>query len=101
MRRPSQYDRGDLVRVSGVFTDLADALIDPSALAFKLKDPAGAIATLVHGVDAALVRESLGHYHVDCDASASGLWSWRWEATGTGQAADEGQFYVKPSRVLP
>ena len=91
----NHYDKGDLVAVEAVFTDRNDALIDPTAVSFKIKDPNGNITTYVFGTDAELVRDSLGKYHVDVSPGIDGTWQYRYESTGTGQAAEEGQFQVK------
>jgi hypothetical protein len=97
----NRYDIGDLVRVSAAFSDVAGAAIDPTNVAFKFKDPAGAVTAYVYATDAALVRDSAGNYHVDVSVDSSGRWHYRWESTGAGQAAEEGQFIVDASGVLP
>ena len=91
------YDKGDLVRCSGAFTDGAGDAIDPVTVVFKYKDPGGNVTTLTYGTDAALKRSSVGNYYVDVDANASGSWYYRFESTGSGQAADEYGFDVPKS----
>ena len=96
----NQYEIGDVVRVSGVFTNqVRGAAIDPAVVTFLYKPYLLPTVTLTYGIDAAVVRDGTGNYHVDVDANASGPWTWRWASTGIGQAADEGQFYVKPTLV--
>lgn len=90
----NQYDNGDLVRVSVVFTDSSNANVDPTVVKVSVKTPAGVTTTYTYGTDAALVKDSAGHYHLDIDASASGTWHYRWFSTGTGQAAAESFFVV-------
>ncbi|MCI0420075.1 MAG: hypothetical protein L0312_12765 [Acidobacteria bacterium] len=92
------YDKGDIVRVSGAFTNDAGVAQDPTTVIFRFVNPAGTSTTYTFGVDGALVKDSIGNYHVDIDANAEGDWHYRWESTGTGQAADEGQFRVDDSR---
>lgn len=89
------YDKGDLVRAAAAFTTTAGAATDPSAVFAKYTTPAGTVTTLTYGVDAALVKDSTGNYHVDIDASSVGTWTYRFYSTGTGQAAAEGEFFVK------
>lgn len=83
------YDIGDLVRVSAVFTNSAGTAIDPTAVYVKYRTPAGVTTTLTYGVDVALVKDSVGHYHADISITAAGTWRYRWYSTGTGQASEE------------
>jgi hypothetical protein len=94
----NEYDKGDAVRCRATFKDSSDALINPTAVSFKYKDPSGNITTLVYGTDVALVKDSTGNYHVDVDADQSGIWYYRFSSTGTGQAADEETFTVRESQ---
>ncbi len=91
------YDLGDLVRVSGAFTDSAGAAQDPNAVLFSFTDPSGNTSTYTYGVDVELVKDDTGDYHVDVDCDECGVFWWRWYSTGSGQAADEGRFYVQQS----
>ena len=94
----NNYDRGDLIRCSGVFTDAAGSAQDPDVVIFKFTDPSGTTTTYTYNAEAELVKDSVGNYHVDVNADATGLWRTRWEATGTGQAADESAFRVAESQ---
>lgn len=89
------YDNGDLVRCSAAFTNAAGTAIDPTVIGFKVKNPAGTVTTYVYPSDVQLAKDSVGNYHVDVDANSDGPWSYRFYSTGTGQAAAEGEFFVK------
>lgn len=89
------YDKGDLLRCSGTFTDADGIAQDPTAVFFKYKTPAGTTITYTYGTDDELVKDSNGNYHVDLDLDEVGTWSYRFYSTGTGQAAAEGQFFVQ------
>ena len=89
------YDKGDLVRVSGVWKNAAGTAIDPTTVAFKFTTPAGATTTYNYPADGQLVKDSTGNYHVDINASTNGTWLYRFESTGSGQAAAEGNFFIK------
>lgn len=89
------YDKGDLVRVSGAFTDIDGVAQDPATITFKFKDPADNVTTYTYGVDAELVKDSVGNYHVDVDADEVGVWYYRYAATGNGQCAEEGDFTIR------
>lgn len=91
------YDVGDLVRATAVFADAAGTAVDPTAVTVKTKSPAGVVVTYTYGVDAAVVRDSVGHYHLDVDIPTAGAWTVRWAATGTGQCAAEDTFVVAVS----
>lgn len=94
----TQYDVGDLVRVTGTFTDSAGTATDPTVVGFKYNDPAGTTTTYIYGTDAEVVKDSTGVYHVDISATTKGVWEYRWYATGVGQSAGEGHFTVRVSR---
>lgn len=91
------YDVGDLVRVTGAFTNSAGTALDPAVVKFKFTNPAGVTTTYTFGTDAQLVKDSTGNYHVDLDASVKGTFRYRWFSTGNGQAAGEHKFFVKTS----
>jgi len=92
----TEYEIGDLARVSAVFTDgeSGDA-IDPAVVKLAYKPEGGELTTLTYGVDEEIVKDSTGHYHADLDIVSPGVWRYRWYSTGAGQAAEEGSFSVK------
>ena len=93
------YDVGDVVRVSGAFTDADDVAADPSGVQFAYEGPDGVAETLVYGTDAELVKASTGNYYVDLTPTTAGDWHYRWIGTGTGAGAQLGQFSVRPNQV--
>lgn len=90
----TDFELGDDVRVATVFKDSAGTAINPSAVYFKFTTPAGAETIYQYGVDAQLVRDSTGNYHVDIDASMLGVFRWKFYSTGSGKGADAGKFRV-------
>ncbi len=98
MTVPSKYEKGDEVRCSGVFTNLSDVAIDPTAVLFEVKSPGGVTTSYTYGVDAELVKNSTGNYHVLVDGNEVGRWFYRFHSTGNGQAADEGEFVIKTTQ---
>ena len=90
----SAYDIGDLVRCTGTFA-ASGSNVNPTAVMFKVKTPAGVVTTYTYGTDAALVRDSTGVYHVDVSVAEAGEYVYRFWSTGTGQAASEGKFVVR------
>lgn len=97
----NRYVQGDLVRVFGDFTINADGdPIDPTDVFVKYRAPGSDPVEFESGVDAELVRDEEGSYHLDIDTTdAHGTYRYRVYSTGTGQAANEGQFFVAPSAV--
>ena len=67
----------------------------------QYKDPSGNTTSLTYGVDAALVKDSTGVYHVDVDADEVGWWHYRVYSTGTGQAAAAPQRFFVNASALP
>lgn len=93
------YEEGDLVRISATFT--TDGVpIDPSAVIFKYKTPAGEITTKIYGTDPEVIKDGTGQYHIDVSVEEDGLWSYRVYSTGTGQAAAESEFSVRKSVIV-
>lgn len=92
----NRYHLGDLVRVSGVFTNAVGTAVNPTVVNLSFRNPSGNETTYIYGTDAALVKDSTGNYHVDIDADEAGIWHYRWWSTGTGQAAEAVKFIVHP-----
>ena len=93
--------KGVVVHCEAVFTNSAGTATDPATVKFAYQ--AAAIAsttTLTYAVDAALVKRTTGTFYVDIDTGESaGEYDWRWFATGTGQAAEQGTFYVRSTET--
>lgn len=94
----NQYTVGDLVRCTGRFTDANGGLVDPAAVVVQTLAPDGTAGTYTYGVDAGVIHESQGVYHLDVAAAQEGRYFYRFSATGAGQSAGENFFEVTPSR---
>jgi hypothetical protein len=94
----NEYGLGDLVRITGTFENAAGVDIDPTSVFVKYKDPSGNETSLEFGVDAEVVQDATGIYHVDVDANEAGDWPYRFESTGTGQAGRETEFSIRVSK---
>lgn len=96
------YDVGDRVKLSVAIRDLESVetpLIDPDVLVFAMLEPEGSLTTYTYGVDAQVVKDGTGLYHVKWDTVAPGLhWS-RFQASGNVGAAEELGFRVKAPKV--
>jgi len=100
------FNAGDLITISVVIQTAAGVDHDPPKLYFYYKDPAGGPAALQkghiatpysYGIDADLVHDSVGHYHIDLPVSIAGEWHYKWqslEADNSVRGATTGDFYV-------
>ena len=94
------YHVGDVVTIYGAWTDGDGVATDPADVFAKYSDPSGNITALEYGIDAELVRDSAGNYHVDIDANDDGKWWYRFYSTGSGQASSaNGAFYVYANAI--
>lgn len=89
------YDVGDLVRVTGTFTDSDGTAVDPTTVTVYHKDPSGNITEWVYLTDTDVVQDTNGTYYADIDIDESGRWYYRFKGTGSGQAAGETYFQVR------
>jgi len=95
------YDIGDLVKVTGTWTDSDDAALDPTAVFLVYKDPSGNVCdALQYGVGAEITKASTGVYTCNISIDEAGSWYYRWYSTGTGQAAQEGYFSVRVRQTV-
>ena len=93
-----QYILGSQLYISGSFTSAAGDLVDPTGVLFKYKLSNGSTTTLTYGVDAALVKDGTGLYHVYFTPGTAGTYYFRWETTGTTTVgAYEGSFTIRSS----
>lgn len=95
------YLIGNMVRVSVRFRSAVDgSAVDPTTVVCKVKNPSNVEIVYTYGVDAELVKESTGNYHVDIFAdmaNSTNNWHYRWEGTGQNAAATEDDFAVTAS----
>lgn len=93
--RINTHDRGDLVRVTGSFTDpdTGDA-IDPEVVNVTITNPNGSETQYVFGVNDGVANPEVGEYSFDIDVQIAGRWYYRWWSSGTGQAAQKKWFNV-------
>lgn len=95
------YDVGKLVRCTAVFTNSAGEEIDPDAVYFEFRNPAGTVIAYQYGVGSEVVKTATGNYYVDVNTTTygHGNYYYRFDSTGTGQTAGEHRFIVRASRV--
>lgn len=94
------YDVGDLVRVTGTFTDADGAATDPDVVRIKYQDPSGNDTTDLYGTNNT-VKSATGVYYLDIDIDEAGTWYYRVEgetSAQVGQGAAESFFEAKASQ---
>jgi uncharacterized protein YfaS (alpha-2-macroglobulin family) len=89
----AEYDIGDALTVYVDFKDADDAAADPTAVTLTVKKPSGANSS------PSVTHPSTGRYEGVVEIDMAGTWFYRWAGTGALQAAEEGEFYVRPRRV--
>jgi hypothetical protein len=94
----STCDIGDVIRITGTFAQAGSAL-DPTTVSLQVRTPDGTITTYVYPTDSALVRTATGAYRLDYAITLAGQHWYRWVTTGTGAAAEENWFVVRPKQV--
>lgn len=93
----ASYQMGVVVRVAWVVS-VSGTATDPSAMTFEYKHGSdGTVTILTMGVSAALVKDSVGNYHVDITTIKEGTIYYRVETTGTLAIAEQGMLDVIPS----
>jgi uncharacterized protein YfaS (alpha-2-macroglobulin family) len=88
------YVSGNEIRLSVAFQTLDGNAIDPTAVELKVIDPDGDVTTYLPD---AVVKDAVGHYHVDLTMDVAGRWYYRFEGSGAVTAAGEGSFTVNHS----
>lgn len=89
------YDKGDSVRLKGVFT-VNSVFVNPTTITLKVKDPDNTISTYTYA-GGQLTQLSTGTFYRDVTVTNDGEWYYRFEGTGACQAAGENQFRVRKS----
>lgn len=94
----ASYDKGDLIRCTGTFTDADGVATDPASVFFKVRDPYRNVTVeYEYGVDAALIKSATGIYYSDVSGDVVGKYFYTYYSTGIGQAAGENDFDVSKS----
>ena len=89
----NEYQVGDLVRITGTWTDSAGTATDPTTVLGKHTDPSGVSVALTVG--GGITKSSTGVYYYDIDVDEAGTWIYRFYGQGGGasaQGANESYF---------
>jgi hypothetical protein len=93
----ADYDIGDVSTVSFEFKNESGVNVDPGGVRVRVKDPRKTITVYNYGVDAQVVKESTGKYHIDIYLDKEGDWFVRAEGLTTNRGAVESVLTVAHS----
>lgn len=104
---PSTFDIGDIVTVTGTFTDTGGTVGDPTTVNFLYDTPTSTAPTIATrpgsstagAVVDGIARVSTGVFTFDITATGRGLYETRFTSTGVLAASGESWFSVRPRRV--
>ena len=94
-----RIEPGDVRRLSITITNILDVVGDPTTLVFRMNTPNGTITTYTWQTDAALVKASIGVFHVDYSITQTGTHRYSFESTGVNAAYAEDSFIAVARRV--
>lgn len=98
------YDIADEVTIRGGFyrknANGTKTFVDPTTIVLRIKPPTGSVVVKTYP-EAGTVKEAIGKYAYRFVVDKPGRWVYRWEGTGTIPQAEEGEFLVRKSGVLP
>lgn len=94
------YDKGDRVRLSVQFKTIDGVNSDPTTITISLRPPKLETVVYSYNLSPAIVsRTGTGAYYIDVDVNIGGVWRYKWNGTGNLTVAEEGQIFVRDSRV--
>ena len=93
------FDIGAGRDLTASFTSDGTTPADPTAVYFELREPDGVVTSYEYGVDAELVRDAVGEYHVTWTFAKPGRHAVFWRGTGTAAAAMQEEYWVRWSGV--
>lgn len=83
-----QFPLGQTVRVRATFEDPDTlVLVDPNTVTFKVRAPNGVVTTKTYGVDAEVIKESVGKYLYRLTLSQEGTYRWKWTGVAVNETA--------------
>jgi hypothetical protein len=85
------YENGQPARIAGNIK-VGGVDTDPTTLTFRITEPDGTVTTYVYLTDVALVKDSVGDYHVDWAVDQIGVHYYEFVGTGTAALTLRGSF---------
>lgn len=94
----SQYDIGDVVRLTGTFRSTAGVLTDPTKVTIKYEDPSANVVTIT-STAGSVFHPSTGVFYTDVVIDEAGVWEYRIYSTGLITSSTEDWFRVRTPRI--
>lgn len=94
----NRYGLGTTVKVYVVFEDASAVVADPASVTCRVQKPndaAGVSTIYTYGVDAALVKDSVGNYHMLVATDQVGTYVYGFEGRGGVDVAADDSFDVE------
>ena len=82
------YDVGDLIRITGTWTDSDEAVTDPNVVRGNVEDPSGNTSQLT--MNTGITKSSTGVYYFDVDLNEEGRWKYRLYGLASGNSSSQG-----------
>jgi len=84
----AEYDVGDLIRITGTWTDADGNVTDPNVIKGNTENPSGTTAQLT--ISTGITKSSTGVYYFDMDLNEEGRWKYRLYGIATGDSSSQG-----------
>ena len=96
----SDYDVGDVVRITGTFTSTSGALTNPTKVSIRHQTPeTGSVVIRTSTTGGGVGNPSTGKFTSDVLIDSSGVWEYRVSSTGLISASSEGYWRVRSRRI--
>lgn len=95
----NNYEVGDVVRITGTFTNTSGVAADPTAVTILVKRRDGATTTYTFA-GGTVTKSATGIFYADHTVTAEGVYDYRIVGTGAVVTASEGTFQVPDSQFF-
>jgi hypothetical protein len=91
----TNYIVGDKPTLKATFKNSSDAVGDPTAVVFVIKEPDGTRTTYTYGTDAEITNPSVGVYQVAWEITQRGHHQFTFDGSGSLEAVGDGEFEAR------
>lgn len=94
------YELGNVIKVSGSFTDSNDEPVDPSQVSVSILTPGKSLLSYVYNQGQEVKKEGTGIYYIEINANITGDWYVRFFSSGSIISASEILFRVSSHKAM-